>query len=153
MKFWQGNPYIVSDNRLKYRSSFMYYNNIENALVSNPYYSNRLFSLNGNWYLNYYKNYTLCKNEVGEKLGDFKIEVPSNLEILGFGKPKYTQTTEYGFESLEDVYPPYVPEQKNPCAVYTKKFILPNNFNNKRIVVCFNGVDNAFYLYINGKYV
>ena len=50
------------------------------------------------------------------------------------------------------VDPPYVPVQ-NPTGLYRRTFTLPAGWENGRIFLNFDGVDNAFYVYVNGERV
>jgi len=96
-----------------------------------------------------------------------KISVPGNWELQGFGKPVYVNTLypfkdgvkdNYLLEISEkkqyDIYgkynPPFVPKE-NSCGIYRRRFILPSSFEERCVFVCFNGVESAYYLWVNGE--
>ena len=74
------------------------------------------------------------------------IVVPSNWQIQGYGIPIY----------VNDKYPfpkdqPHAPRQYNPVGHYRMRFILPENWRRRRTLIHFDGVDSAFYLWVNGQ--
>ena len=46
--------------------------------------------------------------------------------------------------------PPFVPE-KNPTGLYGRPFNLPRKWASRRTIICFEGVESAFYLWVNGQ--
>jgi len=86
------------------------------------------------------------------------IRVPSNWQLEGYGVPLYVNIT-YPF--LKN--PPYVMgtpqedftsyEHRNPVGSYRRTFIIPDNWNGKEVFIVFDGVDSAFYLWVNGEQV
>lgn len=76
------------------------------------------------------------------------IPVPSNWQILGYGTPIYTNV-QYPFPPD----PPRVPHDKNEIGSYRKAFIIPEDWSEREIFLVFEGVDSAFYLWINGEMV
>lgn len=86
------------------------------------------------------------------------IPVPSNVELQGYGTPIYTNVT-YPFKRN----PPYVMgeppqdwttyEERNPVSSYLRTFTLPDAWKDRHTFITFNGVDSAFYLWINGEKV
>lgn len=86
------------------------------------------------------------------------IKVPGNWQTQGYGVPVYTNIT-YPFKAD----PPRVmgepPEsytsfkQRNPVGSYRRAFTVPKEWNGRRVFIQFNGVDSAFYLWVNGRKV
>ncbi|HNX14766.1 MAG TPA: glycoside hydrolase family 2 TIM barrel-domain containing protein [Oscillospiraceae bacterium] len=147
---WQANPGIFSINRLAHRSDFSRYSTLGEALQCKRWSGERYLSLNGEWEFAYYP----CPAEVKEGFQNGEIpfgsiEVPSNPQVLGYGTPQYCNV-QYPWESGEDVMPPYAPEKKNNVFCYRKRFFLPQSFDGKEVILHFAGVDNCFYLWING---
>ncbi len=89
-----------------------------------------------------------------------EIPVPSNWQMHGYGIPVYTNII-YPFAKN----PPFVmgePPQhftnfpvgnRNQVGSYRHKFTVPENWQGRHTFIVFNGVDSAFYLWINGKKV
>jgi beta-galactosidase len=88
------------------------------------------------------------------------IPVPSNWQIYGYGIPLYTNI-EYPFA----VDPPRVmgtppghftnhpADRRNPVGCYRRSFTLPGVWLARRTCLTFNGVDSAFFLWVNGERV
>ena len=84
------------------------------------------------------------------------IQVPSCVEMLGYGTPIYTNVT-YPFKNQ----PPFIRGQegytvvKEPNAVssYRRTFELPASWNGREIYLHFNGIYSAAYVWVNGKKV
>ncbi len=86
------------------------------------------------------------------------IKVPSNWQMEGYGVPLYVNVT-YPFK----VDPPRVMgeppkdftnfDDRNPVGSYLRTFTLPADWNGKPVFVQFEGVDSAFYLWVNGEKV
>lgn len=107
--------------------------------------------LNGNWKFKYAK-------DVAEKPVDFykldyydsdwkTIPVPSTTEVQGYGIPSYTNFL-YPFP----INPPLI-NRDNPVGSYRQNFNIPSLWNGKKITLNFEGVQSAFYVWINGKKV
>jgi len=83
-----------------------------------------------------------------------EIEVPSSWQMQGFGKPIYTNI-EYPFEKK----PPLIRGKNgNPVGSYRKEFNMPPQFSGfdnaiggRQVFIHFDGVESAFYLWVNGK--
>ncbi|HRR56268.1 MAG TPA: glycoside hydrolase family 2 TIM barrel-domain containing protein [Acidobacteriota bacterium] len=78
-----------------------------------------------------------------------EIPVPSNWEMLGYGYPIYVNIR-YPFGPPD---PPFVPHHFNPVGAYRRTFDLPGHWQGKRVVLHFDGVESAFYVWVNGEEV
>ena len=84
------------------------------------------------------------------------IQVPSCVEMLGYGTPIYTNIT-YPFKNQ----PPFIRGQegytvvKEPNAVssYRRTFEVPASWNGREIYLHFNGIYSAAYVWVNGQKV
>lgn len=72
------------------------------------------------------------------------LPVPSNWQMHGFDRPIYTNTI-YPFP----LNPPYVPAN-NPTGCYRKFFKIQKEWEGRRILLHFEAVDSAFFVWING---
>lgn len=117
----------------------------------------RFMSLNGVWKLNYVENTDARPGEQnfwGDKADVSEwddIEVPSCLEMKGYGKPYYINV-EYPFVNN----PPYINMEDGlpePVASYRRTFTLPEGWDKMRTFLHFDGIYSAAYVWVNGKYV
>ena len=74
-----------------------------------------------------------------------QIQVPGVWEMQGFGKPQYLN-----FEYPIPVDPPFVPKE-NPTGCYRRVFKTLSSLSQAFLV--FDGVDSAFYCWLNGTFV
>lgn len=145
------NPEIFEQNRLEPHSDHLYYANEKELFFKN---SSFIKSLNGTWRFTYCKNVEafntdFVKEDFDDSAFDF-IEVPGHFETQGFGHNHYTNNA-YPWDGNENVMPGQIPSKFNPVGSYIREFTVPENFNNT--FICFSGVDSAFALWVNGKYV
>ncbi|MGG7079087.1 beta-galactosidase subunit alpha [Clostridium sardiniense] len=147
MKLWE-NINIDGINRLEARSYFRSFDSIEKAEINENRYSHKFKNLNGTW-----KFLFLDAPEyspVGFSNENFNIEnwddiiVPGNWQLQGYGKMHYSDLW-YNFP----INPPYVPTE-NPTGIYKRSFYIDESWNDKRVILRFNGVDSAFNIWING---
>ena len=109
-------------------------------------------SLDGVWKFKLVKKPSLALNDFFKpsyNVNDWQnINVPGSWELQGFDAPIYTDVT-YPFKAN----PPYVPQDYNPVGHYVHEFTVPENWKGMDIIMDFEGVESAFYLWINGKFV
>ena len=159
--FWTNNPETFQDNREKAHVTKMSFNSIEEAL-KNPNYrdyknSKNFKSLNGEW------KFTLVshpKDDIVEFYKtDFdtsnwkKLPVPSSWQLHGYDQIRYNDTA-YPWEYQKTpINYPDTPKDYNPIGYYKREFELNSDWDGRAIYVSFQGVESAYYLYINGNYV
>lgn len=109
-------------------------------------------SLDGVWKFKLVKNPSLALTDffkTSYNVSDWQnINVPSSWELQGFDAPIYTDVT-YPFKAN----PPFVPQDYNPVGHYVHEFTVPENWKGMDVIMDFEGVESAFYLWINGKMV
>lgn len=62
----------------------------------------------------------------------------------------------FGVKGQEgEVFIPQAPSEYNPVGLYRRDFTIPNEWldNNKEVFISFDGVESAFYVYVNGSEV
>jgi beta-galactosidase len=150
---WLEDPEIFQVNRMKYHSDHKYFKNMEEATSNKTYMKS---SLNGSWKFNYANNlYNMQKDFYKE---DFRvdnwdtIEVPGHIQLQGYGKPHYVNTM-YPWDGHENLIPPQIPKDFNPVGSYAKDFYINNEWKDKPIYISFQGVESAFYIWLNGEFV
>ena len=78
------------------------------------------------------------------------IRVPGNIETQGFGMPIYVNA---GYAFPYDRRNPRPPRTANPVGSYRRVFDLPAGWSRRRVFLTFDGVDSAFYVWVNGQRV
>lgn len=78
------------------------------------------------------------------------IDVPSNVEVQGYGMPIYVNA---GYPFAYDRRNPRPPRDNNPVSSYRRAFSVPAGWNGRRVLLHFDGVDSAFYVWVNGEKV
>ena len=73
------------------------------------------------------------------------IKVPSNWQLQGYGIPRYF---DMGYPFPVD--PPRVPWEDNPVGCYRHSFTVPENWGEREVFLVFEGVDSAFFVWVNG---
>ncbi len=148
MKDWQ-NPKITGKGRASARAAYVSYSDEKSALANNKNTSSAFKNLNGVWKFKFYDNPAFVDEGFYDKSYDASgwdnIEVPSNWQLKGYGYPHYTNV-QYPFPND----PPHVPTE-NPTGCYVRNFDIVEEWKDKKIYLRFEGVDSAFYLWINGK--
>ena len=156
---WQ-NPQINEMNREPMHAHFTPFTNEANALKQralpadvrfdvNPATERRI-TLDGTWKFLFSKNNDLCPKDF-HKPGFStrkwsKIEVPGSWELQGFDAPIYTDTR-YPFPPN----PPYVPTDYNPVGAYIREFTIPAGWEGMDVFLDFEGVESAYYVWVNGE--
>ena len=159
------NPEVLSVNRTPAHSPWRAYPS-EGAAALYPAESPYRVSLNGTYAFKLYNR--------PEQVDDFfradydasgftDIAVPGCWETQGYGEPIYTNHVyPWSYELDEKCVirpgkdlepqpnPPYIPKD-NPTGGYRRVFTLPEGFAGRDTFLCFEGVEAAFYLWVNGK--
>lgn len=149
---WE-NHHILQINREPARASFIPYSEEKN---------DRMLSLDGKWKFNWVP--TPEKRPVNFYRNDFddsgwiEFPVPANWEVNGFGTPVYVSAG-YPFK----IDPPYVTKEpretytsfveRNPVGSYRRSFTLPAGWEKQQVFLHFEGVQSAFYVWVNGERV
>ena len=162
---WLDNPEVFKVNQLEPHSDHCYYLDYSDIKKEkNPL----LQSLNGQWEFAYSKNVMERPvdfyKETFDASGFDKIMVPGHIELAGYDKIRYINTM-YPWEGKEYHRGAYSMEttgaeegmfseaQYNLVGSYIKYFDLDKNMCGKRIHICFEGVEEAMYLWLNGQFI
>ena len=140
------DPSTLHRNRLPSRAHWWGFPDeagaLEGDLGANPRYR----CLNGMWQFRLAERPDEVPGEFWQDAGPewTELPVPSNWQMLGMGRPHYTNVL-YPIP----VDPPRVPED-NPVGLYVRQFTVPEDWAGLPTFVRFEGVDSAFYVWING---
>lgn len=108
--------------------------------------------LNGDWKFQWSKNPASRPQEFfqpGFDDSDWKtIPVPSNWQMHGYGTPIYTN-----IKYPHPKSPPHAPREYNSVGSYRTTFSVPVDWQKRQTLLTFDGVNSAFYLWINGQQV
>ncbi len=150
---WQSDPTITGVNRLESRATLMPYSTFDSAKKGDRYKSDRYFDLCSKWKFRLFDNYKEKEQSFAE--ADFdcsgwdEIPVPSSWQMQGYDYPIYSNV-QYPWEKIQEPVPPFAPTEYNPVGCYIKKFTLPDYFKKDRLIITFEGVESAYYVYVNG---
>ncbi len=175
---WYDQIATVEINREPAHSSFIPYESAEKALAYEKSVLDNLDAsgseyyqlLNGTWSFYFSDNVTSrLKNVYGTSASSYTenwdttgwdtIEVPSNIQTQtnGDGSYKYDMpiytNQSYAWSNYESVNYSTAPTTKNSVGQYKRTFTIPDSWDGRQVFVSFQGVQSAFYVYINGQMV
>ncbi len=143
---------VIYQNVEKPRAYFIPFGTPENAESFDRTQSCYFKSLCGTWCFKYYDSFYDIEEDLFSVTSDDFTEtlpVPSNWQMFldrGYDVPQYTNIN---YPYIKE--PPFIPKH-NPCGIYHREFYLSKDFASRSLFLNFEGVDSAFYLWINGKY-
>ena len=159
---WLDDPQVFRVNRLDAHSDHKFYENKEDYEKKQQRLKQ---SLNGIWKFRYSEN-------AMERPADFyqkwfqcrsfdEMKVPQHIELAGYDKIHYINTM-YPWEGHIYRRPAETGKEKgkgmfsqaeyNPVGSYIRKFDLQDGLRGKRIILSFEGVEQAFYVWVNGEF-
>ncbi len=141
----------------------------EQTALSGRQSPNRV-NLDGTWRFAYYDRIADLPSSVAAIACNQSITVPGNWELQGFGHPVYTNVL-YPFQPdrdepylikpslrdpedrghqriMERYHPPFIPQQ-TACGVYQRTLSYTPDADDDAVFLQFDGVEAAFYLFIN----
>lgn len=174
-KEWQA-PEQLSYNKLQPRATFASFASVNEARKFLPENSSYSMSLNGQWKFHFSKNPDERPVNFYQTTFDVSswdnITVPGSWNIQGvqkdgslkYGVPIYVnQWMIFKYNIAVDDWRKGVMREppknyttytyRNEIGSYKRTFNIPNNWDGREIFVSFGGVDNFFYVWVNGQYV
>lgn len=162
---WLDNPEVFRVNVLPACSDHQFYQSREEMKEDK---NSLALSLNGTWKFLYSMNakerpekfyqpdYAECTFE--------EIKVPCHIEMAGYDKIHYINTMypweghiyrrpAYSLDNTAKWEGMFSEAEYNPVGSYRKEFDLPADFVGKRVIISFEGVEQAMYLWLNGEFV
>ncbi|MDQ6421206.1 glycoside hydrolase family 2 TIM barrel-domain containing protein [Paenibacillus sp. LHD-117] len=153
---WNNNPVIYELNRMEAHASLTPFDSVEEALAGNEEASRNRFLLNGRW------KFAFAKTPA-ERIANFyesdydcsgwnDIAVPAHWQLQGYDYPQY-MNVQYPWIHTEELTAPFAPTVYNPVGSYVRTFELPEGWQGKPVFISFQGVESAFYVWLNGELV
>lgn len=159
---WLDDPQVFQINRLAPHSDHQFMRS-KTEMDSNEL----IHSLNGQWKFHFSPEPSLRPQQFyqldfDDQGFDF-IQVPGHIQLQGFDQIHYINTT-YPWDGQVFRRPAFVLDEDpqtgsfsnapdNHVGSYLKDFELPTDWENERVHICFEGVETAFYLWLNGEFV
>jgi len=148
------DPTKFEENRLPAHSDHFFYENTKDVICGENMPLKQ--SLNGIWKFKYSGN-------LFERPEDFYLEeadlsnfddilVPSHIEMSGYDRKHYTNVN-YPWDGSEELFPPEISKDYAPVGSYVKDVRIEKDLLNKPLFISFQGVEIAFRLFVNGRYV
>ena len=162
---WLDNPEVFRVNQIEAHSDHNYYLNYEEFKSG----KNKLMqSLNGEWDFKFSIN--VMERPMNfyqtdyDRSGFDKILVPGHIELAGYDQIRYINTLypwegkrylrgAHSIEGAGDGAGMFSKAEYNPVGSYVKHFDLDENLVGKRIYICFEGVEEAMYVWLNGEFI
>ena len=80
------------------------------------------------------------------------IQVPAHMELQGYGQIQYINTL-YPWDGRSDIRPPEIDWERTSVGSYVRTFDLEPGLLGKSVCISFQGVERAFYVWLNGHFV
>ena len=151
---WLADPKVFAVNRLNAYSDHSYYLDIDKALNGDAMELKQ--SLNGRWYFNYAKNpnerfVDFYKEDIDCHYFDM-IDVPGHIQMQGYDQMQYINTL-YPWDGHEKLRPPHISSDDNPVGSYVCYFEVNEALKNKTTRLVFDGVETAYYVWLNEEFI
>ncbi len=145
-RYWE-DPHSLHVGCEKPRAYFIPYKDEQSAIRGIRGESSYLTALSGLWRFRYHDSVESVEQDFLDEGYDASgwdtLSVPSNWQMHGYDRPQYTNVN-YPYPCD----PPFVPNE-NPAGVYLRDFTIETLGDREHYLV-FEGVDSAFYLWVNG---
>lgn len=146
------NPAIFEKGQEKAHAFHVPFKNTENAIINNINNCENFTLLNGIWKFKWVATPEEVPTNFEEpqyNTNDWdEINVPSNWQMKGFGHAMFRNVS-MTFETE----PPHPPQYYNPTGCYKRTFNVPSHWENKEILLRFEGIKSASYIWVNGTKV
>jgi len=147
------NPSMVEENQLPPHVPYVPFETVEQALDGNwnnsPYHQ----SLNGSWKFFWTKTPLDAPDDFFLEEYDAsdwdEIKVPGTWQMQNYGYYIY-RNIPMEFSPYD---PPKVPIQFNPTGFYIREFTVPDSWDGRKIILHFDGVKAAYWIWVNGEYI
>ncbi len=162
---WLDDPEVFRVNQMEAHSDHKFYLNYADMEAGEDKLTQ---SLNGQWDFAFSINAKerpenfFCVDY--DRSGFGKIMVPGHIEMAGYDQIRYINTMypwegkkylrgAYSTHGAGDGAGMFSEAEYNPVGSYVKKFDLSSDLTGKRVSICFEGVEQAMYVWLNGEFV
>jgi beta-galactosidase len=153
LKEWE-NPEVFAVNKLPMRASFYAFNSDPGTFVSEPWSQSNYLLLNGQWKFNYSNSPKVRPEAFFQSGYDVSqwddIPVPANWQLHGYGVPNYVNMR---IDFTDQPVGGLLAEEHNPVGSYKRRFEIPENWEEQRVILHLGAIKSAYYVWVNGKYV
>ena len=150
---WLTDPTVFRVNRLDAHSDHICYANKEEITLGA---SSLRQSLDGQWSFAWSKNPRQRPADFWQEDFDDSafgtIQVPGHMELQGYGEIQYINTL-YPWDGHAELRPPEIDWENTHVGSYVRRFDLEPGLLGKRVCISFQGVEQAFYVWLNGHFV
>lgn len=150
---WLTDPQVFRVNRLDAHSDHSFFAS-EQELEQGA--SSLYQSLDGCWKFAWSRNPSQRPAEFWQDGFDDSafgtIQVPGHMELQGYGQIQYINTL-YPWDGRVDIRPPEIDWEHTSVGSYVRTFDLEPGLRDKRVCVSFQGVERAFYVWLNGHFI
>lgn len=150
---WLADPSVFAVNRLPARSDTVAYRGRGDLARGKSLLRE---SLDGIWKIGFAPNPDAVPAQFTDPALDISgwedIRVPAHLQLEGLGRLQYVNI-QYPWDGHEDIAPGEVPTRHNPVGLYLRDFTVPARMRGERLFLSFQGVESAFALWVNGRFV
>ena len=150
---WLADPTVFRVNRLDAHSDHVCYASAEEAERGE---TSLRQSLDGAWRFAWSPNPAARPvdfwREGFDGSGFGTILVPGHMETQGYGQIQYINTL-YPWDGRAELRPPQIDWEDGPVGSYIREFDLDPGLRGKRVCVSFQGVEQACYVWLNGRFV
>ena len=151
---WLSDPEAFEVNRIAAHSDHFFYEKEEEVSLKERMPLRQY--LNGEWRFSYGENPDKRAKDFYREDYDLshflRIQVPGHIQTQGYDHMHYINTM-YPWDGQEELRPPMVSDEYNPVGSYIKEFELKEELKGKQTFLSFQGVEAAFYVWLNGKFV
>ena len=150
---WLTDPTVFRVNRLDAHSDHVCYASAEELAQGK---TSLRQSLDGQWGFAWSKNPGQRPAYFWQADSDDSafdtISVPGHMELQGHGEIQYINTL-YPWDGRAELRPPEIDWDNTHVGSYVRRFDLAPGLRDKRVCISFQGVEQAFYVWLNGNFV
>lgn len=150
---WLQDISIFQVNRLENKAYKHQYRNDAERIEKKSSFQR---SLNGEWKFEYATSVADCNKEFYKEEYDCSkwgtIQVPGHFSLQGYGEGYYLNHVYTWSGGAQELLPGQIPDV-NDVGSYVTSFDLTKEDLQEKVEICFDGVESAFALWVNGEFI